>query len=346
MGCLRLVDRWRYKWSSGLRVVHGKKGVTSNDRIKRVRSSYFFGMLMPDRHDEINGNPYTYGFNGMERDEEVKGSGNSYDFGARMHDPRLGRWLSVDPHHFNYPGWSPYHYAACNPILITDPDGRDWYIPNAEGDNSDPVWFPNDADATSHFGEGAFINLGESLLDEVVVTPEGVSSGKGYNVPNYLINAKGEYGQTEIAGDEHNPRILEYHLTTTDGSTGQSCTTDEAAWCASFINWNVTESGLAGNDNQYSANAWSYRFNSNVQEIDRPAIGAVALINNSHVTFVVGVNGNNIHGYGGNQRDQVKVSTYVNPSSVRYFIPIGVTPNYDVPTIRHNFNTEQNESTR
>ena len=254
--------------------------------------------------------------------------------------------LSVDPHHFNYPGWSPYHYAACNPILITDPDGRDWYIPNAEGDNSDPVWFPNDADATSHFGEGAFINLGESLLDEVVVTPEGVSSGKGYNVPNYLINAKGEYGQTEIAGDEHNPRILEYHLTTTDGSTGQSCTTDEAAWCASFINWNVTESGLAGNDNQYSANAWSYRFNSNVQEIDRPAIGAVALINNSHVTFVVGVNGNNIHGYGGNQRDQVKVSTYVNPSSVRYFIPIGVTPNYDVPTIRHNFNTEQNESTR
>ena len=66
MGCLRLVDRWRYKWSSKLRVVHGKKAVTSNDWVKRVCSSYLFGMLMPDRHDEINGNPYTYGFNGME----------------------------------------------------------------------------------------------------------------------------------------------------------------------------------------------------------------------------------------------------------------------------------------
>ncbi len=97
MGCLRLVDRWRYKWSSELRVVHVKKAVTSNDWVKRVRSSYLFGMLMPDRHDELPGRTYAYGFNGMERDEEVKGVGNSYDFGARMHNPRLGRWLSVDP---------------------------------------------------------------------------------------------------------------------------------------------------------------------------------------------------------------------------------------------------------
>ncbi len=124
MGCLRLVDRWRYKWSSELRVVHGKKAVTSNDWVKRVRSSYFFGMLMPDRHDEINGNPYTYGFNGMERDEEVKGAGNSYDFGARMQDPRLGRWLSIDPLADKMPAWSTYSFSFDNPILYLDSDGR------------------------------------------------------------------------------------------------------------------------------------------------------------------------------------------------------------------------------
>ncbi len=125
MGCLRLVDRWRYKRSSELRVVHVKKGVASNDWIKRVRSSYLFGMLMPGRHDEINGNPYTYGFNGMERDEEVKGAGNSYDFGARMHDPRVGRFLSLDPSMKKYPAQSPYNFVFNSPLMFKDADGKD-----------------------------------------------------------------------------------------------------------------------------------------------------------------------------------------------------------------------------
>ncbi len=93
MGCLRIVHDQRPE----IRVVHGKKGVTSNDWVKRVCSSYLFGMLMPDRHDEINGNPYTYGFQGQERDDEVKGAGNAVNYKYRMHDPRLGRWPSVDP---------------------------------------------------------------------------------------------------------------------------------------------------------------------------------------------------------------------------------------------------------
>src|SRR5690554_1271658 len=45
----------------------------------------------------LGGTGYRYGFNSMERDDEIKGKGNSYDFGARMYDPRVGRWLSVDP---------------------------------------------------------------------------------------------------------------------------------------------------------------------------------------------------------------------------------------------------------
>ncbi|MDY0389121.1 MAG: hypothetical protein WC276_11340 [Sedimentibacter sp.] len=262
--------------------------------------------------------------------------------------PSAFKWWSVDPHAENYYSWSPYHFAANNPILVTDPDGRDWYISNADNATDDPIWLPNNADATAHYGENAFTNLGENMINEVVISANGTNqAGNSYAVPQHLINAKGEWGVTEnTSKTEHNPRILEYHATTVDGSTGQPCTTDEAAWCASFVNWNVEQVDLPGNDNQYSANAWSYRFNSNVTEIDRPAVGAIALINNSHVTFVVGVNGNNIHGYGGNQRNQVKVSTYNNPSSVRYFMPNGITPNYNVPTINHNFNTNPNESTR
>ncbi len=69
--------------------------------------------------------PYRYGFNGMEKDDEVKGSGNSYDFGARMLDPRLGRWLSIDPLFKNYPHYSSYSVAANSPLIAKDPNGKE-----------------------------------------------------------------------------------------------------------------------------------------------------------------------------------------------------------------------------
>ena len=38
-------------------------------------------------------------------------------------DPRLGRFLSVDPLAEKYPGWSPYNYVFDNPLKFTDPTG-------------------------------------------------------------------------------------------------------------------------------------------------------------------------------------------------------------------------------
>lgn len=67
---------------------------------------------------------YRYGFNGKEKDDELKGGGNSYDFGARIYDPRLGRWLSTDPLQKKYPGESPYSFAGNSPIVLLDNDGN------------------------------------------------------------------------------------------------------------------------------------------------------------------------------------------------------------------------------
>jgi hypothetical protein len=41
-------------------------------------------------------------------------------------NPAVPRFTSVDPHAENYYSWSPYHYAANNPLRITDPTGEDW----------------------------------------------------------------------------------------------------------------------------------------------------------------------------------------------------------------------------
>jgi RHS repeat-associated protein len=77
---------------------------------------------------------YRYGFNNKEKDDEVKGSGNSYDFGARMYDPRLGRWLTVDPLSGKFIGFSPYCFVANSPIRFKDGDGRD--IVDANGNKA------------------------------------------------------------------------------------------------------------------------------------------------------------------------------------------------------------------
>ena len=59
----------------------------------------------------------------MEKDDNIKGSGNSYDFGARFYDNRIGRWFRPDP--IFQPYETPYGYAANNPIIYIDSDGKD-----------------------------------------------------------------------------------------------------------------------------------------------------------------------------------------------------------------------------
>ena len=86
-------------------------------------SDYFpFGSYLPGRHG--NSGDYRYGFNGMETDNELKGEGNSYDFGARMFDPRIGRWFATDLLEHEYPNVTPYGISLNNPIKFLDKDGN------------------------------------------------------------------------------------------------------------------------------------------------------------------------------------------------------------------------------
>ncbi|MCB0703630.1 MAG: hypothetical protein KDC55_13060, partial [Ignavibacteriae bacterium] len=75
------------------------------------RDHYPYGMMMPDM-DWSSENPYRLGFQGQERDDELKGEGNSWTFRYRMHDPRIGRFFSVDPLTRKYPYYSPYQFSG------------------------------------------------------------------------------------------------------------------------------------------------------------------------------------------------------------------------------------------
>ena len=87
-----------------------------------------FGVELKGRNFEVvGGGNYRFGFNGMEADNDVKGEGNSYDFGARMLDPRLGRWMTLDPQSNKQPDQSPYKAFLNNPLYWTDPNGETEY---------------------------------------------------------------------------------------------------------------------------------------------------------------------------------------------------------------------------
>jgi RHS repeat-associated protein len=72
-----------------------------------------------------NGQTYRFGFNGKENDNGVKGLGNQQDYGMRIYDPRVGRFLSVDPLTKNYPWYTPYQFAGNSPIANIDLDGAE-----------------------------------------------------------------------------------------------------------------------------------------------------------------------------------------------------------------------------
>ncbi len=97
----------------------------------KMSSDYYpFGMEMPDRH--TNEGAYRFGYNGMELDNETKGNGNSYTTEFRQYDPRLGRWLSLDPMMAQFPWMSPYVAFDNNPILYIDPYGLESVNPEGE----------------------------------------------------------------------------------------------------------------------------------------------------------------------------------------------------------------------
>lgn len=68
----------------------------------------------------------------------------------------------------------------------------------------------------------------------------------------YLI-ASAEYGQKEIRGDKHNPRIIQYFH---DLGFKQGWIKDETAWCAAFAYWCLKEAGAK--DLKPELNAYSF----------------------------------------------------------------------------------------
>ncbi len=100
------------------------------DPDKKVENLYIYKEVLKT-HDTITSSKmvavnggYRYGYQGSERDDQVKSKGNSYSTEFRLLDPRLGRWLTIDPLSSDFPSQSPYVSMDNNPTNFNDTKGQ------------------------------------------------------------------------------------------------------------------------------------------------------------------------------------------------------------------------------
>jgi RHS repeat-associated protein len=159
---------------------------------------YPFGMQMPGR--EFSQEEYRYGFQGQETDKEWLGGAVSYKY--RVHDARIGRFLSVDPLAPDYPWNSPYAFSENRVIdgvelegleyinyfdarIATNNLGRAVILVHTMSDNYQEAWdnhlknmgYPTSAMSTDEYLASREAQKFQVIPKELLVSPNIANGG-------------------------------------------------------------------------------------------------------------------------------------------------------------------------
>lgn len=174
--------------------------------------------------------------------------------------------------------------------------------------SSDGRW----VEVRAHLADGSVIGW----VSSAYVSGVSDTADDAAEIP-WLRVAEREIGIAEFPGPDDNPRILQYHATTTYGARD-----DEIPWCSSFMNWCMREAGIAGTD---SASALSWLDWG--QPLDAPIRGCVVVFTRGasptqgHVALFIQPRGALHSVLGGNQSNQVRIAAYPTRSVLGYRWP-------------------------
>ena len=202
--------------------------------------------------------------------------------------------------------------------------------PDVGGDEFGEVYIVRKGDTLGRIAATQGVGLSEILAHNPTITdPNLIKIGQLITVPNSIKSSPANVTQVvaptrngdplwlafarkelqsdieEVRGTRHNPRILEYHATTT-----LRAHRDETAWCSSFVNWCITQADLKGTDRALARSWLSWG-----EPLTKPKKGAVAIFwrgksndgKFGHVGFFLEDNGSTIKLLGGNQGNRVSI---------------------------------------
>jgi RHS repeat-associated protein len=174
-----------------------------NPELVSANDYYPFGMQQYARSwTEPNVGNYRFGYNGKEQDNEVKGAGDQIDYGMRVYDPRVGRFMSLDPFTKKYAELTPYQYASNGPVSGVDMDGLEYVTANymvtiKNGKNAvtaNYTWFnPSQHNIHGAFGLAVIYDITIRNLDKGTTTTNAYFVSRGANSTVSGITQYGNY---------------------------------------------------------------------------------------------------------------------------------------------------------
>ena len=149
--------------------------------------------------------------------------------------------------------------------------------------------------------------------EKIKIEKSIVSSGLALcetNISEYSESFKiaiNEIGIKEHPGENHNPRIVEYHK-----ACELKAKSDEISWCSAFMNWCHMKSGNENRSHSATAISWA-KVGS---KVDEPKVGDIAIFRRvgsswrGHVGFYVAQDEKRVLVLGGNQNNEVCFQWY------------------------------------
>ena len=114
-----------------------------------------------------NSTAQKFGYNGKEFQDEL--GLNLFDYHARLFDPAIGKFITMDPHAEKYARLTPYNYVYNNPVNAIDPDGKDGIL----------IVFPDyKVDTESFLGRQPLGHAGVLLIDNKTGTTKYYEYGR------------------------------------------------------------------------------------------------------------------------------------------------------------------------
>ncbi len=159
--------------------------------------------------------------------------------------------------------------------------------------------------------EGDGLADGYLAMDFLKLTAGSLAQPRRVGMSPYQI-AREELalGVQEVPGKADNPRIVAYHASTNGGPAP-----DELAWCSSFVNWCVRQSGLQGTNNKWAMSWHDDGWGTDVTQT--PQEGDIVVFRRDgaaepggHVGFFVADAGAGVLVLGGNQGNRVSIAAY------------------------------------